>query len=80
MMRHSPTILDGSPASEGIASGKIFKLEWGVPVVPHKSIADDDVDAEIERFHEARAWTRDRLEETKALTEERLGSVEGRMS
>ena len=34
-------VLDGTPASEGIASGKVFLLEWGVPVVPHETVAPD---------------------------------------
>ena len=55
------TILDGSPASEGIASGKVFLLDWGVPVVPHRTVEAGAVDAEVERFHEARAWARERL-------------------
>ena len=45
-------ILDGNPASEGMASGQVFRLEWGVPVVQHRSISDDDASAEIERFRE----------------------------
>lgn len=72
-------ILDGSPASEGIASGKVFRLEWGVPVVPHESISDPEADGEIERFHVARAWAAERLEETKDQTESRLGPVEARI-
>ncbi|MBT8488354.1 MAG: phosphoenolpyruvate--protein phosphotransferase [Gemmatimonadetes bacterium] len=72
-------ILDGSPASEGIASGKVFLLEWGVPVVPHKSISDEDVEEELERFHEARGWAVERLAEIKAQTAERLGMVEARI-
>ncbi|MDH3272406.1 MAG: phosphoenolpyruvate--protein phosphotransferase [Gemmatimonadota bacterium] len=72
-------ILDGSPASEGIASGRVFLLEWGVPVVPHESITDELVDAEIRRFHDARAWASERLKETKASTESRLGPVEARI-
>ena len=72
-------VLDGSAASEGIASGHVFRLEWGVPLVPHRSISDDDVDTEIERFREARSWAAERLRETKALTEERLGPVEARI-
>jgi phosphoenolpyruvate-protein phosphotransferase (PTS system enzyme I) len=71
--------LDGNPASEGIAAGTVFRLEWGVPVVPHLSISDDDVESEIERFHDARVWAVERLRETKELTEERLGSVEARI-
>lgn len=73
------TILDGSPASEGIAQGKIFLLEWGMPVVAHESISDDRVDDEIRRFDEARLWATERLKETKAQTERRLGPVEARI-
>lgn len=73
------TILDGSPASEGIASGKVFLLEWGMPVVAHESISDDRVDDEIRRFDDARAWAVERLKETKGQTERRLGPVEARI-
>lgn len=73
------TILDGSPASEGIASGKVFLLEWGVPMVPHKSISDGEVEVELARFHDAREWAVERLTEIKAQTEERLGLVEARI-
>ena len=71
--------LDGSPASEGIASGRVFRLEWGVPVVAHESISDADADSEIERFHEARSWAARSLEETKRQAETRLGPVEARI-
>ncbi len=73
------TVLDGSPASEGIGSGKVFRLEWGVPVVPHKSIDSDGVEAEVGRFHEARQWAAERLSEIQEQTEGRLGSVEARI-
>ncbi len=73
------TILDGSPASEGIASGKVFLLEWGVPIVPHESISDGEVEVELTRFHDAREWAVERLMEIKAQTEERLGLVEARI-
>ena len=72
-------ILDGLPASEGIAQGRIFVLEWGVPHVPHESVAAEEVASEIERFHEARTWAKDRLGELKAATESRLGPVEARI-
>ncbi|MBT4189330.1 MAG: phosphoenolpyruvate--protein phosphotransferase, partial [Gemmatimonadales bacterium] len=68
-----PTILDGLPASEGIASGKVFLLDWGVPVVPHRSIKSEEAKAEVARFQEARDWARERLSEIMARTEERLG-------
>jgi phosphotransferase system enzyme I (PtsI) len=72
-------VLDGNPASEGMGAGRIFHLEWGVPVVPHRSITDGDVDAEIDRFRESLLGAAERLEETKALTEGRLGPVEARI-
>ncbi|MGD2047799.1 MAG: phosphoenolpyruvate--protein phosphotransferase, partial [Gemmatimonadota bacterium] len=72
-------VLDGSPASEGIASGTVFHLEWGMPVVPHVTISDDQAEAEIARFHAAREWAKERLAELKAMTEERLGPVEARI-
>lgn len=72
-------VLDGFPASEGIASGRILHVDWGMPVVPHESIDDTRAESEVERFHEARAWAAERLHEMKALTEAKLGRVEARI-
>ena len=72
-------ILDGSPASEGIASGKIFLLQWGVPNVPHETVPPEQVAYEVERFHEAREWAKERIREVQAVTETRLGPVEARI-
>jgi phosphotransferase system enzyme I (PtsI) len=73
------TALHGSPASEGIAAGNVFLLDWGVPVVPHVTVAESEIDAEVARFHEARDWARERLLELKARAEDRLGPVEARI-
>lgn len=73
------TVLDGSPAAEGIVSGKVFLLHWGVPVVPHETVPSEAVEREVERFHEARAWAKERIGELQATTEERLGPVEARI-
>jgi phosphoenolpyruvate-protein phosphotransferase (PTS system enzyme I) len=72
-------ILDGLPTSEGIAHGRIFVLEWGVPTVPHETVPLEAVAGEVERFHEARSWAKDRLRELKASTEARLGEMEARI-
>ena len=72
-------ILDGSPASEGIGSGRVFVLDWGVPFVPHETLEEADVPIEVERFQEAREWAKARLLEVKDRTETRLGSVEARI-
>ncbi len=72
-------ILDGYPASEGIASGKVFVLHWGVPVVPHETVPQDQVARELERFREALAWAKQRIQEVQVMTQERLGPVEARI-
>lgn len=72
-------ILDGFPAAEGIAQGRVHRLRWGVPEVPHRMVESDAVDHEVERFQEARAWARDRIQELKETTEARLGSIEARI-
>jgi len=72
-------VLDGSPASDGIAAGKVFLLDWGVPVVPHRTVDADAVEAEVERFHEARVWAKDRLVELQGTAKDRLGAVEARI-
>ena len=72
-------VLDGLPASEGIAAGKIFHLEWGAPIVPHVTVAEAQIEAEVERFHAARSWAKARLLELKRSTEIRLGPVEARI-
>jgi len=72
-------ILDGLAASEGIARGRIFVLEWGVPRVPHETVPAEAVATEVERFHEALGWAKVRIQELKAATEERLGPMEARI-
>ncbi|NJD20312.1 MAG: phosphoenolpyruvate--protein phosphotransferase, partial [Gemmatimonadetes bacterium] len=72
-------ILDGLPTSEGIAQGRIFVLEWGVPQVPHESVPAEAVAGEVARFHEAREWSKQRISDLKAATEARLGPTEARI-
>ncbi len=72
-------VLDGTPAAEGIALGRVFLLDWGIPLVPHRAVPPEEADREIGRFEEARAWARERLLETQRRAEERLGRVEARI-
>lgn len=71
--------LDGSPASEGLALGPLRVVEWGVPTVPHITVGEGQIEAEVERFHSATAWARVRLAELQQVTLERLGPVEARI-
>jgi phosphotransferase system enzyme I (PtsI) len=72
-------IYDGLPIAEGIAFGPVRTVRWGVPTVPHETVAADAADAEIARFHDARAWARSRLEELREGTAGRLGTMEARI-
>ena len=72
-------VFDGSPASEGMGTGRVRVVDWAVPRVPHRMVEPEAVDAEVERFKAARDRVRARLEELKAGTEARLGPVEARI-
>ncbi|HUF70909.1 MAG TPA: phosphoenolpyruvate--protein phosphotransferase [Longimicrobiales bacterium] len=70
---------DGTPASPGIVVGPAHVLHWDMPRVPHSSIDESEIEQEIERFDEARAWTGKRVADVQRRTSERLGEVEARI-
>jgi len=67
---------DGIPAAPGIVIGPAYVLRLDVPRVSHVVVAPDDVEREVERFHEAREWAKARIKEVRDQTEARLGEVE----
>jgi len=67
---------DGIPAAPGIVIGPAHVLRLEIPRVPHVMVAPEEVDREIERFHEAREWAKARIREVRDSTEARLGEVE----
>lgn len=67
---------DGIPAAPGIVIGPAHVLRLEIPRVPHVMVAPEEVDREIERFHEAREWAKARIREVRDNTEARLGEVE----
>src|SRR5690606_13345993 len=69
----------GIPASAGIVVGPAFVLRWELPRVPHVTVAPEETDREIERFHEARLWAQSRIRDIQAQTIERLGHVEAQI-
>lgn len=71
--------LDGFPASEGIAWGRVRTIAWGVPKVPHEVVDPSAIETEIDRFAEARQAARERLQMLKDSTQDRLGPVEARI-
>jgi phosphotransferase system enzyme I (PtsI) len=72
-------VLDGLAASEGIGLGPVLVVSFGMPDVPHEIIQENQLEDEVRRFNEARAWARSRLEEIKSRAEQLLGSVEARI-
>jgi phosphoenolpyruvate-protein phosphotransferase (PTS system enzyme I) len=71
-----PRIFDGLPASEGIAVGQARILRWGIPPVPSRVLAEDEVASELARFEAARDAVRARLKGIRRETEVRLGPME----
>lgn len=67
---------DGIGAAPGIVIGPAHVLRSEPPRVPHVTVPPEDVDSEIERFHEARRFAQDRIREIQQQTVERLGTVE----
>ncbi len=72
-------VYDGLPVSEGIAFGRIRVVRWGVPTVPHETVAATEIEAEVDRFHQALGRARARLGEVLEGAEARLGRMEARI-
>lgn len=70
---------DGIAASPGIVIGPAFVLRWEMPRVPHLTVAPDEVEAEVERFHDARRAALERIREIQSRTRERFGEVEAQI-
>ncbi|HSJ10810.1 MAG TPA: phosphoenolpyruvate--protein phosphotransferase [Longimicrobiales bacterium] len=72
-------IRDGIAASPGIVIGPAYVLRWEMPRVPHVTVPEEEVEAEVARFHEALEWSQARIREIQAQTEQRLGHVEAQI-
>jgi phosphoenolpyruvate-protein phosphotransferase (PTS system enzyme I) len=72
-------IRDGIGASPGIVTGPAYVLRWDMPKVPHQTVPQEDVAAEIALFHHARAGAQARLREIQKQTTEHLGVVEAQI-
>jgi phosphotransferase system enzyme I (PtsI) len=72
-------VRDGTPASPGIVIGPAQIVAWERPRVPHQTIEPDQVEAEIQRFRDAREATRARIVAIQSETAERLGGVEAQI-
>ena len=72
-------VRDGSPASPGIVVGPAFVLQWELPRIPHATVTADEIEKEIDRFHAARSWAKERITAIQARSAQKLGPVEARI-
>ena len=68
--------LVGISASPGIVIGPVHLLVWEVPDVVHRIIADEEIESEIARFHEAVEQAKERLREVRDRAERHAGPEE----
>ena len=68
--------LRGIPASPGIAVGTAHLLLWEVPEVAHRIVQDEEIPAELERFANAIARSKERLRHVRARVEAAAGKEE----
>ncbi|MCL7972305.1 MAG: phosphoenolpyruvate--protein phosphotransferase [marine benthic group bacterium] len=72
-------ILEGMGASAGRALGPVRRIDWDIPLVPHRTIRPEEVDGEVERFGEARARALEFVSRLQEETSRRIGSFEGKV-
>jgi phosphotransferase system enzyme I (PtsI) len=72
-------IRDGIAASPGIVIGPGLPLQWEPPRAPHVTVPPDQIEAEIERFVEAREYAKYRITQIKHDTATRLGPIEAQI-
>ncbi len=68
--------LTGVSASPGIVIGPAHLLHWEVPDVPQRIISDEDIEAEIGRFHVVLGKARERLDAVRERAEHNAGVEE----
>lgn len=71
--------LYGIGAAPGRARGPVRWVHLDLPPAPHRTISPAQVDAEIRRFDEARAWARERIRQVRDETAARVGEIEAKI-
>jgi phosphoenolpyruvate-protein phosphotransferase (PTS system enzyme I) len=68
--------LRGVPASPGIVIGPVHLLRWEVPDIRHRIIRDEEVSAELQRFHTDVGRSKERLRHVRDRVEASAGKEE----
>jgi phosphotransferase system enzyme I (PtsI) len=79
LMTRSSRRLLGIGAAPGRVVGVARRVSWDLPPAEHRTISADEIEPEIERFNEARAWARERVEELRESTAAELGDIEAKI-
>ena len=74
-----PIVLKGFPAAEGIARGRVRRVDWSVPDVPRVAAPAGGRNRERERFRQALGRARQELESIQRRTASRLGPIKARI-
>lgn len=69
-------VITGISASPGIVIGPAHLLRWEVPDVPQRIIPDEDIPAEVARFHEVLVRARERLDAVRDRAARQAGAEE----
>ncbi len=72
-------ILEGMGASAGRALGPVRRIDWDIPLVPHRTIRPEEVAGEVERFGKARARALEFVSRLQEETSRRIGPFEGKV-
>ena len=75
----APVVFKGFPAAEGIARGRVRRVDWGVPDVPRVAAPAGGPNRELERFRRALGRARRELDGIQRKTASRLGPIEARI-
>jgi phosphoenolpyruvate-protein phosphotransferase (PTS system enzyme I) len=76
---HQEIILKGIAASAGIATGTAYLYSKQIPLVSIKTLAPEDVDAEVERLRAANARSERELQKILSFAEQKLGAQSARI-
>jgi phosphoenolpyruvate-protein phosphotransferase (PTS system enzyme I) len=68
--------LRGIPASPGIAVGLVHVLLWEVPQFEHRSVSDEDIPREMQRFDDAIERAKERIRQISHRVEAAAGKEE----
>ncbi len=72
-------IWHGVGVSEGVAYGKILRVQSGARVAYRRTLRDEEIESEVERFQVAVSHTREQIASVKAQAEKHLGEDHARI-